>query len=74
MQFQSGQLSRAPFLSAPADVKKFEHCTSYNLLEVVPGDGHHTFKPLRITAEQLDQIQVLEGNLVGLTADDKGFF
>ena len=53
MQPQPGELIRAPFLSAPAEVKKFEPRSGYYLLEVVLDDGHHTFKPLRITAEKL---------------------
>jgi hypothetical protein len=74
MQPQPGQLIRAPFLSAPAEVKKFEPRSGYYLLEVVLEDGQHTFKPLRITAEQLAQIQVLERNPVALTADAEDFF
>jgi hypothetical protein len=74
MQPQPGQLIRAPFLSAPAEVKKFEPRSGYYLLEVVLGDGHDTFKPLRITAEQLAQIEVLERNPVALTADAGDFF
>jgi hypothetical protein len=53
MQPQPGQLIRAPFLSAPAEVKKFEPRSGYYLLEVVLEDGQHTFKPLRITGEKL---------------------
>jgi hypothetical protein len=55
MQTQPGQLIRAPFLSAPAEVKKFEPRCSYCLLEVVLEDGQHTFKALHVTAEQLAQ-------------------
>jgi hypothetical protein len=49
MQPQPGQLIRAPFLSAPAEVKKFEPRSGYYLLEVVLEDGQHTFRPVRIT-------------------------
>jgi excisionase family DNA binding protein len=55
MQPQPGQLIRAPFLSAPAEVRKFEPRSCYCLLEVVLDDEHHTFKPLRATVEQLAQ-------------------
>jgi hypothetical protein len=55
MQPQPGELIRAPFLSAPAAVKKFEPRSGYYLLEEVLDDGHHTFKPLRITAQQRAQ-------------------
>jgi hypothetical protein len=51
MQPQPGQLIRAPFLSAPAEVKKFEPRSGYYLLEVVLDHGQHTFKPLRIATE-----------------------
>jgi hypothetical protein len=74
MQLQPGQLIRAPFLSAPAEVKKFEPRSGYYLLEAVLDDGQHTCKPLRITAEQIAQIQVLERNPVALTADAEDFF
>jgi hypothetical protein len=65
MQLQPGQLIRAPFLSAPAEVKKFEPRSGYYLLEVVLGDGHHTFKPLRITADQLAQQERMPAQKVG---------
>jgi hypothetical protein len=53
MQPQPGQLIRAPFLSAPAEVMKFEPRSGYCLLEVVLDNGHHTFEPRRVTAKQL---------------------
>jgi hypothetical protein len=65
MQPQPGELIRAPFLSAPAEVKKFEPRSGYYLLEVVLDDGHHTFKPLRITAEQLAQQEGMPPQRVG---------
>jgi hypothetical protein len=55
MQPQPGQLIRAPFLSAPAQVKKFEPRSGYYLLEVVLEDEHHKSKPPRITTEQVAQ-------------------
>jgi hypothetical protein len=55
MQPQPSKLIRAPFLSAPAEVKKIEPRSGCYLLEVVLDDGQHTFKPLRITAERLAQ-------------------
>jgi hypothetical protein len=70
---QPRQLIRAPFLPAPAEVKKFEPRCGYYLLEVVLEDGHHTFKPWRIAVEQLAQIEVLERNLVALMADAEDF-
>jgi len=62
MDLQVGQLVTAPFLPTPAEVKKFEPRSGYFLLEVVLQDGHHTYKPLRITDEQLAQVEVLERN------------
>jgi hypothetical protein len=61
MELRAGQRITAPFLPAPAEVKKFEPRAGYFLLEVVLDDGHHTYKPLRITGDQLAQIQVLGG-------------
>jgi hypothetical protein len=55
MQPQPGELIRAPFLSAPAEVKKFEPRSGYYLLEAVLYDGNHTGKPLRISADRIHQ-------------------
>jgi hypothetical protein len=62
MELRAGQRITAPFLPGPAEVKKFETRAGYFLLEVVLDDGHHTYKPLRITGDQLAQIQVLGGS------------
>jgi hypothetical protein len=59
MDLQVGQGITAPFLSAPAEVKTFGPRAGYYLLEVVLDDDHHTFKPLRITDDQLAQIEIL---------------
>jgi hypothetical protein len=53
MQPQPGQLIRAPFLSTPAEVKKFEPRSGYYLLEVVLRDGYYSCKSLHITGEEL---------------------
>jgi superfamily II DNA or RNA helicase len=74
MELQIGQLITAPFLPATAEVIKFEPRAGYFLLEVVLQDGHHTYKPLRITDEQLAQIQVLEQSPVALTDNAEDFF
>jgi hypothetical protein len=37
-------------------------------------DGHQAFKPLRVTAEQLSQIEILERDPVALTANAEDFF
>jgi hypothetical protein len=74
MHLQDGQLVTAPFLSAVAEVKKFEPRTGYYLLEVVLHDGHHTYQPLRITGEQLAQIEVLQESPVALTGNAEDFF
>jgi hypothetical protein len=65
MQPQPGQLIRAPFLSAPAEVKKFEPRSGHYLLVVVLEDGRHSFKPLRITAEQLAHQKRIPAEKVG---------
>jgi superfamily II DNA or RNA helicase len=74
MRLQEGQLITAPFLAETAEVKTFEPRAGYYLLEVVLQDGHHTYKPLRITDEQLAQIQVLEHSPVSLTGNAEDFF
>jgi hypothetical protein len=65
MQPQPGQLIRAPFLSAPAEVKKFEPRSGYYLMEVVLEDGQHTFKSLRVTAKRLSQQGRIPAQKVG---------
>jgi hypothetical protein len=74
MELKAGQRITAPFLPAPAEVKKFETRAGYFLLEVVLDDGHHTYKPLRITDDQLAQIQVLGGSPAALTDNAEDFF
>jgi SNF2 family DNA or RNA helicase len=74
MGLKAGQRITAPLLPAPAEVKKFETRAGYFLLEVVLDDGHHTYKPLRITDYQLAQIQVLGGSPVALTDNAEDFF
>jgi hypothetical protein len=65
MQPQPGQLIRAPFLSAPAEVKTFEPRCGYCLLEVVLEDGQHTFRPLRITDGRLSQQGRISAQKIG---------
>ncbi len=74
MELQVGQLITAPFLPTPAEVKKFEPRSGYFLLEVVLDDGHHTYKPLRITDDQLAQVEVLERHPIALTDNAEDFF
>ena len=74
MTLQPGQLITAPFLPAAAEVKKFEPRAGYFLLEVVLDDGHHTYKPLRVTDDQMAQIQVLELSPTSLTDSGEDFF
>ena len=59
MQLQPGQRITAPFLPAAAEVKQFQPRAGYYLLEVVLDDGHHTYKPLRISSEQLAQVTLV---------------
>ena len=74
MELQPGQLVNAPFLPTPAEVKKFEPRAGYFLLEVVLQDGHHTYKPLRITADQLAQVEFLDHGPLALTDNAEDFF
>ena len=74
MQPQPGELIRAPFLAAPAEVKKFEPRCGYYLLEMVRDEGHYAFKLLGIATGQLAQIQVLKRSPVALTANTEDFF
>ncbi|MFH1926952.1 MAG: helicase-related protein [Chloroflexota bacterium] len=62
MDFTPGQRIKAPFLSAPAIVKAFEPRSGYYRLEIVLQDASHTYQTLRITDQQLAQIQ-LDGQL-----------
>ena len=74
MQIQEGQRITAPFLSAVAEVKRFEPKTGYYLLEVVLQDGHNTYQPLRITGDQLSSIQVVERDGVGFLENAEDLF
>ena len=74
MQLREGQRISAPFLAEIAEVKRFEPKPGYYLLEVVLQDGHHTYKPLRITEDQLAAIQILEHDRVTLSDNAEDFF
>jgi len=74
MDLSVGQVVQAPFLSEPAEVKKFEPRSGYHLLEVVLQDGNSTYKALRITDDQLSQIEVLENKQVLLSDNAEDFF
>jgi superfamily II DNA or RNA helicase len=74
MQLQPGQLISAPFLPATAEIKKFELRSGYALLEVVLHDGHQTYKPLRITPDQLAQIEILDQGPAAVAANAEDFF
>jgi hypothetical protein len=74
MNFKVSQSITASFLSAPAEVKTFEPRTGYYLLEVFLQDDHHTFKPLRITENQLAQIEILDRRSVELAENVEDFF
>ena len=74
MNLKPGQIIRAPFLPAPAEIKGIDQRAGYSLLEVVLQDGNHTYKSLRITADQIAQIEVLERSPVALTDNAEDFF
>jgi len=74
MQLEEGQRITAPFLAEIAKVKRFEPKPGYYLLEVVLQDGHNTYKPLRITEDQLAVVQILEHDRVTLSDHAGDFF
>jgi len=82
MHIQPGQRISAPLFLPPREVTKFETRTGDALLEVVLQDGHQTSKALRLSPEQLSQIEILDHRqaeyLLFLTAiprhsDDENF-
>jgi len=74
MQLREGQRIIAPFLAEVAEIKRFEPKRGYYLLEVVLQDGHHTYKPLRITEDQLAAIRILEHDRFTLSDNAEDFF
>ena len=69
MDLQVGQHITAPFLPAPAEVKQFEPRSGYFLLEIVLDDGHHTYRSLRLTDDQLAQVEIQERIPTALTTE-----
>lgn len=67
------QLIRADFLPSAARVKKYEQRPGYTLLEVVL-DGSGEFRSLRLTADQLAQIEVVDGAEGSSFVDPERFF
>lgn len=67
MALHIGQLITAPFLPAPAEVKKFEPRRGYYRLEMLLKDGSNQFLAQNITDSQLAQIKIVERNPVALT-------
>jgi hypothetical protein len=53
MELQIGQVITAPFLPAPAEVKKFERRGGYCRLEILLQDGSNQYFSRNITDEQL---------------------
>jgi len=75
VDLQPGQRIQAPFLPTTAEVKQFQARAGYYLLEVVLDDGHHTYKPLRISEAQLAQVTPLATTtLAPAPAEDLFFF
>ncbi|MEP0548091.1 MAG: helicase-related protein [Rhodothermales bacterium] len=67
------QLIRADFLPATARVKKFEPRAGYYLLEVTL-DGTGEYRPLRLTDEQLAQVEVVSAGATVEAGDPEAFF
>src|SRR5687768_5986443 len=74
MELHIGQLITAPFLPAPAEVKKFESRRGYYRLEVLLRDGSNQYLSQNINDSQLAQVQVVERNPVALTDNAEDFF
>ncbi|MFP4343587.1 MAG: helicase-related protein, partial [Anaerolineales bacterium] len=74
MDLQPGQRITAPFLSAPAEVKQFEPRSGYYLLEVVLDDGGHRYQAVRISADQLAQVEVVDAHAVTRVERAEDFF
>jgi len=69
-----GQVITAPFLSAKAEIKKFEQRAGYFLLEMVLQDGTNTFVSRRISGEQLAIINIIEESSSQLVENAEDFF
>ena len=73
MELFEGQIISAPFLDEKAEVKKFERRTGYFLLEVVLLNSR-TYKPLRLTEEQLKEIKVDTKDELAISKNSEDFF
>jgi SNF2 family DNA or RNA helicase len=74
MKLLEGQIIKAPFLSSVAEVKKFQPREGYYLLEVVLQDENNTYKPMRITEEQLSSISFIEETRLDISDNNEDFF
>jgi len=63
----------APFLSEEAEVKKFERRAGYFLLEVILRISR-TYKQLRISEAQLEQLNVVTSDTFAYTSNSEDFF
>lgn len=73
MELFEGQVISAPFLSERAEVKKFERRAGYFLLEVILLNSR-TYKPLRISEAQLEQINVETIDAFAYSKNSEDFF
>ena len=73
MELFEGQVISAPFLSERAEVKKFERRAGYFLLEVILLNSR-TYKPLRISEAQLEQINVETIDSFAYSKNSEDFF
>lgn len=71
--FVEDQIIRADFLPGPARVKKFEQRRAFFLLEVTL-DGTGEYRALRLTEDQLAQIEHVQQNPAALSSDPEEFF
>lgn len=73
MTFTEGQLITAPFLPGPARIKKVEQRSAFYRLEVVLEDTGE-YRPLRLSAEQVAQISLVERDPLAMSGDPEEFF
>jgi len=62
MHLKPGQRVKAPFLSAPAEVKSFIPRTNYYRVEFVLDDGRNSFIHRQLTEDQLAQIEIIDAH------------
>jgi SNF2 family DNA or RNA helicase len=73
LELFEGQIISAPFLNDKAEVKKFERRAGYYVLEVILC-SNRTFKTLRISESQLNQIKIVTSDVLSFSKNSEDFF